>query len=88
MHRPENERSPTVLAHEVARSERLADVFDRQVAEPLWTGAPAMPHLILAVALDVAHKRGPGDLTRGRRRLAAWHQNIAERPSLQATALP
>jgi len=88
MHRPENERSPTVLAHEVARSERLADVFEGQVAEPLWAGAPAMPHFILAAALDVARKRGPGDLTLGRRRLAAWQQKMSERPSLQATALP
>jgi len=88
MHRPENERSPTVLAHEVARSERLADVFEGQVTEPLWTGRPAMPHLILAAALDVARKRGAGDLTRGRRRLAAWHQKMSELPSLQATALP
>lgn len=88
MHRPENERSPTVLAHEVARSERLADVFERRVAEPPWTGAPAMPHLILAVALDTAAERGPGDLTRGRGRLAAWHQKLSALPSLRATALP
>jgi hypothetical protein len=26
MHRAENERSPTVLAHEVARSRRMADL--------------------------------------------------------------
>ena len=88
MHRPDNERSPALLAHEVARSERLADVFEGQVAEPLWAGAPGMAHLILAAALDVARKRGAGDLTRGRRRLAAWHQKISELPSLQATALP
>ena len=88
MHRPENERSPTVLAHEVARSARLADVFEDQVAAPPWAGAPAMPHLVLAAALDVARKRGPGDLTRGRGRLAAWHQKMSELPSLQATASP
>jgi hypothetical protein len=29
MNRPEDERSPRVLAHEVARSERLADYFAR-----------------------------------------------------------
>src|SRR5262245_47959753 len=28
MNRPEKERSPTVLAHEVARSQRMADHFD------------------------------------------------------------
>jgi glutathione S-transferase len=88
MHRPEAERSPTVLAHEVARSQRLADLFEGWVGRPPLTAAPAMAHLILAVALDVARKRGPGDLTRGRPRLAAWLQAISERPSLAATALP
>ena len=47
-----------------------------------------MPHLILAAALDVARKRGPGDLTTGRPRLAQWLSQISERPSLRATALP
>ena len=28
MNRPENERSPTVLAHEAARSQRMADLFE------------------------------------------------------------
>ena len=88
MHRPANERSPTVLAHEVARAQRLADGFEKRVAEPLLKGAVGMPHLILAVALDVAAKRGPGDLTAGRPQLACWLRQMSERPSLRATALP
>src|ERR1700729_1136258 len=60
MGRPESERSPTVLAHEVARAKRIADVFEDRVTDPLLRGAPGMAHLILAVALDMA-KRGPGD---------------------------
>ena len=88
MHRPATERSATVLAHEVARSQRLADVFEAGAAEPLLQAAPGMAHLILAAALEVAAKRGPGDLTRGRPQLAAWLQRISERPSLRATALP
>jgi hypothetical protein len=35
MTRPESERSPTVLAHEVARSERMADLFEARVSDPL-----------------------------------------------------
>jgi glutathione S-transferase len=87
MHRPESERSPTVLAHEVARSQRLAELFEGWVGEPPLAGTPAMAHLILAAALDVARNRGPGDLTSGRPRLAAWLQAISKRPSLEATAL-
>src|SRR5262245_34584803 len=88
MHRPQNERSPGVLAHEVARSERLADVFEREVSEADLRGAPKMAHFVLAAALDVALKRGPGDLTLGRPQLAAWQADISELPSLRATALP
>ena len=88
MHRPATERSATVLAHEVARSQRLADVFEAGAAEPLLQAAPGMAQLILAAALEVAAKRGPGDLTRGRPQLAAWLQRISARPSLRATALP
>src|SRR6185436_15735830 len=69
MHRPENERSPTVLAHEVARSRRMADHFEAWMSDPLMQGEPSMAHLILAVTLDVARKRGPGDLTSERPRL-------------------
>lgn len=87
MHRAQNERSPGVLAHEVERSRRLADLIEREVSDGL-SGAPKMAHFILAVALDVAKKRGPGDLTQGRPRLAAWLADISELPSLRATALP
>jgi glutathione S-transferase len=72
MARPESERSPTVLAHEIARSERMADFFEARVCDPLMEAEPAMAHLTVAVSLDMARKRGPGDLTNGRPQLAAW----------------
>ncbi|HEY7246963.1 MAG TPA: glutathione S-transferase family protein [Xanthobacteraceae bacterium] len=88
MHLPQSERSPTVLAHEVARSQRMADVFETRVCDPLMQGAPRMAHLILAVSVDVARKRGLGDLTDGRPQLAAWMRRIADLPGMRATALP
>ncbi len=88
MQRPESERSPAVLAHEAARMQRLADLFEARAADPLLQGAPGMAHLILAIALDVARKRGPGDLTQGRPQLAAWHRRLSELPSVRATASP
>lgn len=84
----ESERSRAVLAHEVARANRMADVFEDRVADPLMQGAPCMAHLILAVALDHAHKHGLGDLTNGRPRLATWMRSISNSPSMQRTALP
>ena len=88
MSRPQNERSPTILAHEAARSQRLADVFESEVAHPLMQGAPNMAQLVLAVAIDAARTRGLGDLTAGRPQLAAWLARLSALPSLRATAMP
>jgi glutathione S-transferase len=88
MQRPESERSPTVLAHEVGRMQRMAEFFEARVADPLLQGAPGMAHLILAVALDNARARGPGDLTDGRPQLAAWMHRMSALPSMRATRLP
>lgn len=88
MARPPDERSPTVLAHEIARAKRMADVFEGRVADPPMRGPPTMAHLTLAVALDVAAKRGFGDLSDGRPQLAAWMQSMSELPSMQKTAPP
>jgi glutathione S-transferase len=88
MVRPENERSPTTLAHEAARAQRMADFFEDRVTNPLLRGSPSMVHLILAVAVEMARKRGLGDLTAGRPRLASWMRSISNLPSMQRTAPP
>jgi glutathione S-transferase len=62
--RPVSERSSTVLAHELARSQRMADVFEhRHIANPLMHGPTRMAHLILAVAIERARYYSLGDLT-------------------------
>jgi len=88
MSRPESERSPTVLAHEVDRSQRMANVLEGYVTDPLMQGAPQMAHLILAVAVEMARKRGLGDLTNGRPQLASWMRPMSDLPSMQKTAPP
>jgi glutathione S-transferase len=88
MARPESERSPTTLAHEAARTARMADFFEASVADPPLQGAPAMAHLMLAVAIEMARKRGLGNLTDGRPRLAAWMRPIAGLASMRKTAPP
>ncbi len=88
MARPENERSPTTLAHESARVERMADFFEERVTDPLLQGLPGMAHLILAVAVEMARKRGLGDLTAGRPQLATWMRQMSALPSMQKTAPP
>ena len=88
MRRPESERSPTILAHEFSRSQRLADLFETKVSEPLLQGPPTMAHLILVVCLEETRRRGPGDLTRDRPQLAAWLHRLSELPAIRATAPP
>jgi glutathione S-transferase len=88
MSRPESERSPTVLAHEAARAQRLANLFEGEAGTTLLQEPPAMGHLVLAVALEFARDRGFGDLTDGRPQLSAWFAHMRELPSLQATASP
>ncbi len=86
MARPEDERSPTTLAHESERTRRMADFFEDRVTDPLLQGSPRMAHLILAVAIEMARKRGLDDLTAGRPRLANWMRSICDLPSMQRTA--
>jgi len=88
MVRPENERSPTTLAHEAARTQRMADFFEQHVTDPPLQGTPGMAHLILAIAVEMARKRGLGDLSAGRPRLASWMRPISDLPSMRKTAPP
>lgn len=88
MSRPENLRSPANLAHEATRTQRMADLFERLTDQPILQGPPNMAQLVLGVAIDTARRRGMGDLTEGRPRLAAWMARFAELPSLKATAPP
>ena len=88
MVRPENERSPTTLAHEMARAQRMADFFEGRVSDPLLRGTPGIAHLILAVAVEMAKKRGLGDLTAGRAQLANWMGPMSNLASMRRTAPP
>jgi glutathione S-transferase len=86
MARPEDERSPTTLAHESARAQRMADFFEDRITDPLMQGG--MARLILAVAVEMARRRGLGDLTAGRLRLASWMRSISDLPSMKRTVPP
>lgn len=59
MHLPECERSPTVLAHEVARSQRMASFFEERVPDPPLQGAPRMAHLIPGGLCRYRAQEGP-----------------------------
>jgi glutathione S-transferase len=66
----------------------MADFFEARACDPLMEAEPAMAHLTVAVSLDMARKRGPGDLTNGRPQLAAWMRRMSDLPAMRSTALP
>jgi glutathione S-transferase len=86
MRRPENERSPTVIAHEAARADRLADFWEREISHPLMQGPLNLAQLYLLAGLDQAAFWKLGDFAAGRPRLTAWRAALHERPSVKATA--
>jgi len=86
--RPENERSPGVIQHEMDRARRMVDVWEREIDHPLMRGALNMVHITLACALGL-EARIPGFRWRsGHPKLSGWFDRIAARPSFAATLPP
>ena len=50
-HRPEEERSPTIIEHERQRSRRLVDLWESQIESPLMRGRFNMEQITLVCAL-------------------------------------
>lgn len=86
MRRPVNERSPTIIAHEAARADRLADFWEHEIGHPLMQGPLNLAQLYLLAGLDQAAHGKLGRYVEGRPRLAEWLQRLHARPSVMATA--
>jgi len=85
MRRPPNERSPTILAHEVARARRLASVWNEDVLHPVMRGPLTMAHLLLFVGLDFARDSRMADLETEHPHLRAFAERLRAMPSIAAT---
>ena len=86
--RPQNERSQTTIRHETERARRLADLWEREIDHPVMRGALNMVQLTLGCALGL-EARNPGFRWRADRpKLTRWFDEIAARPSFQATMPP
>ena len=90
IYRPEGMRSEMIMAHEAARAMRLADAFEREMANPVLTGPLNIAQITLGCTVD-----GPSMPLLGERewrsacpKLAAWAEKIAARPSFTATKAP
>jgi glutathione S-transferase len=86
MRRPEGERSPTILAHEKARAERLADFWEREISDPLMHGALNIAQLLLVIALDAGRMAHLGRLEAGRAGLTEWAERLRQLPSVRDTS--
>lgn len=88
LYRPENERSPGVIRHEIDRAARMVDTWEREIAHPYLRGALSMAQLTLACALGLEARNPDFDWRSGHARLGDWYGPIAARPSFAATAPP
>jgi glutathione S-transferase len=88
MRRPEGERSPAVLRHEVDRCVRLADFWEREIGDALMRGPLNLAQMLLIVAIELAEHRKMAEVLPSRAKLAVWARRVREIPSIKATRLP
>lgn len=89
LRRPENERSPAVVALETTRVNRTADVLERAVANGGYSGEINAARIVLGCALGWVDPRHPSWIWRaGRAALTGWFEVIASTLSFQATVPP
>jgi glutathione S-transferase len=86
--RPENERSPSVLQHEAARSGRMADLWEKELDHPLLRGPLDMVQLTLGCALGLEARNPDFRWRPGHPNLGDWYSRVASRASFMATRPP
>ena len=86
--RPENERSPTILDHEAARSRRLTELWETEITDPLMTGPLNMAQIVLISALQLERRNPRFNWRAFYPSLADWTGRLTDRPSIGATLPP
>ena len=86
--RPPEERSPTVIRHEMSRSVRMTDLWEQQIRHPYMQGALNMAQITLGCALGLAARNPDFQWRNGHPQLCAWYDRIAARPAFASTAPP
>lgn len=88
LYRSENERSPTIIAHETGRAKRMIDFWEGEIDNPAMRGDFNMAQMTLACTLLLDHSKRGLQWREGHPKLAAWADEISRRPSIEATAPP
>jgi glutathione S-transferase len=89
LRRPEDERSPGVIALETVRANRVADALERDAAAGAYGGSVDAGWIALACALGYCERRHRvWSWREGRPALSAWLDRASARPSFAATLPP
>ena len=83
--RPPDERSPTIIRHEIARAGRMADLWEKEIDHLWMLGAINMAQMTLACALGFETSLTDLRWRPGHPRLVAWFERFAQRPSFAAS---
>jgi len=88
LRRPESERSPSVIALEITRANRVADALEREVADGAFSAVDA-GFLALASVLGYAERRHTVWKWReGRPCMEQWFADASQRPAFAETLPP
>jgi glutathione S-transferase len=89
LRRPEHERSPSMIAVDLVRTNRTMDMLEQAVAGGAYCGRMDAARIALGCALSWTERRHRTFPWReGRPVLSAWHDEIATAPSFEATLPP
>lgn len=84
--RPDGERSPSVIRHELERASRMADLWETEIAHPWMRGALNLAQITLGCALGLEARNPNLHWRTGHAKLCDWFDRIAARQSFVATA--
>ncbi len=88
LHRPEEDRSPTIIAHESARSGRMLDLWEKGVQHPLLLADLNMMQITIVCALQLEKLNTQFEWRAGHPNLRAWEVDLAKRRSIADTVPP
>lgn len=88
MARPADERSPTVLAHEIARAGRLIDAWEREIGHAWMNGEPNRAQITLGSALGLETRIDGFGWRTDHPALRAWFDRLMQRPAFSETTPP
>lgn len=86
--RPEDERSPGVIAHETERARRMVDLWEKEIGHAYMRGPLNIAQMTLGVALGLELRNPEFAWRAAHPKLAGWYDRLAARASFAATAPP